>query len=194
MIPQETTILVFKLIWGILLVIAILAQLRFKGKLLHKGGLVANLLVIAPYLVVFGWFSARDYMGTFRGNIIIQITGMGIAVLGALGYFISILYLRNNWAVSAAIKVGHTLVKEGPYRFVRHPMYSFMILVVLGSGLLISNYPIILYTPIVAFLYYLRSKIEEEKLRKELPGYEEYIKDTNRLIPGIFLDNRRRKR
>lgn len=186
MIRQETTILIFKLIWNILLFIVVLAQLRFKGKLLHKGGIVANLLVIAPYLVVFSWFSVRDYMGTFRGNIVIQITGMAIAVLGVSGYIISILYLRSNWAVSAAIKQGHALVKNGPYRFVRHPMYFFMTLVVLGSGLLISNFLIILYTPIVAFLYYLRSKKEEEMLVKALPEYAQYKKESKMLIPGVF--------
>lgn len=186
MISHEITIFVFKLIWGILLFIAVLAQLRFKGRLLHKGGIVANLLVIAPYLVVFGWFSVRDYMGTFRGNSVTQIAGVIIAILGVSGYIISILYLRSNWAVSAAIKEGHALVRNGPYRFVRHPMYFFMILVVFGSGLLISNFLIILYTPIVAFLYYLRSKKEEEMLVKALPGYARYIKESKMLIPGVF--------
>jgi protein-S-isoprenylcysteine O-methyltransferase len=186
MIRQEITISIFKLIWGSLLFIAVLAQLLFKGKLLRKGGIVANLLVISPYLVVFGWFSARDYIGTYTGNIFIQLTGLAIAISGVSGYIISILYLRRNWAVSAAIKEGHELVKKGPYRFVRHPMYFFMILVVLGSGLLISNSLIIIYTPVVAFLYYLRSRKEEEMLIKALPGYAQYKKQTKMLIPAIF--------
>lgn len=186
MIDQGATIAAFKFIWSILLCIAVVAQLRFKGRLLHKGGIVANLLVIAPYLVVFGWFSARNYLGTFRGNIATQIAGAACAFLGVMGYITSILYLRNNWAVSAAIKEGHALVKGGPYRLVRHPMYFFMTLVVLGSGLLISNFLIILYTPVVAFLYYLRSKIEEEMLIKALPGYRDYMKESKMLIPGIF--------
>ncbi len=186
MIRQETTILVFKLIWGILLFIAVLAQLRFKGRLLHKGGIFAYLLVVAPYFVVFGWFSVRDYLGTFSGNIVIQIMGVVIVILGVLGYIVSILYLQRNWAVSAAIKEGHTLVRNGPYRFVRHPMYFFMILVVLGSGLLISNFLIIFYTPVVAFLYYLRSNKEEKMLVEALPGYAQYRKESKMLIPGIF--------
>ena len=186
MIAQEITILVFKFVWGFLLSIAILAQLRFKGKLIYRGGIPATLLVVAPYLVVFGWFSARDYIGTFRGNIFIQISGIVFVVLGVCGYFISILFLRNNWTVSAAIKEGHSLVKSGPYKFIRHPMYFFMILVVFGSGLLISNYLIISYTPIVAFLYYLRAKKEEDMLVKALPGYAEYMKESRMLIPGAL--------
>lgn len=186
MMNQTSAILIFKLIWGILLAIAVLAQVLFKGKLIRRGGIVANLLVAAPYLVVFGWFSARDFIGTFKANIINQIFGLVIAVFGGCGYIVSILYLRHNWSVSAAIKQGHTLVKSGPYRFVRHPMYFFMTLVVLGSGLLISNFFTILYTPLVLFLYYLRAKKEEEMLKNALSGYDEYVKGTKMLIPGIF--------
>ena len=185
-IQQEVTTVVFKLIWGILLFIAILAHAWFRGKLIHKGGIIANLLVVVPYLAVFGWFSVRDYIGTFRVNIITQIFGIMIVILGVSGYIVSILYLRRNWTVSAAIKEGHTLVKDGPYRFVRHPMYFFMTLVVFGSGLLVSNFLIILYTPVVAFLYYLRSKKEEEMLIKALPGYTRYMKESKMLIPGVF--------
>ncbi len=168
------------------MVIAVLAQVLFKGRLIRKGGIIANLLVAAPYLVVFGWFSARDFIGTFKANFISQVFGIVIAVLGVCGYIASILYLRHNWAVSAAIKQGHTLVKSGPYKLVRHPMYFFMSLVVLGSGLLISNFFIILYTPVVLFLYYLRAKKEEEMLKSALPGYKEYCRITKMLLPLIF--------
>ena len=186
MIFQYKAELIFKLIWGVLLIIATVAQMRFRGKHKQRGGLIANLLVIAPYLVVFGWFSMRGYFGAYKSSIIVQLLGFTIMLIGVCGYIVSILYLKQNWAISAAIKEGHSLVRNGPYKIVRHPMYFFMILVVLGSGLLISNYFIILYTPIVALLYYLRSKKEEEMLKEALPGYKHYIQETKMLIPGIL--------
>lgn len=183
---QDTAVLIFKFIWGSLLAIAIIAQAFLKGKQKQSGGVMAISLVVAPYLVVFGWFSVREYFGTFKANIAIQLIGLAIMLIGVIGYIVSILHLRHNWAVSAAIKEGHTLVKSGPYKFIRHPMYFFMILVALGSGMLISNFLIMLYTPIVAFLYYLRAKKEEEMLVKALSGYEQYMKESKMLIPGIF--------
>jgi len=186
MIRKEIAVLIFKLIWSFLLLVVVLAQFLFKGKLIKKGGFFATLLVTAPYLVVFGWFSARQFLGTFEANIIIQLLGVVIALFGAGGYIASILHLRRNWSVTAAIKEGHALVKSGPYKIVRHPMYSFMTLVVLGSGMLISNFFIILYTPVVLFLYYLRAKKEEEMLKSALPDYEAYCKETKMLVPGIF--------
>jgi len=186
MIDQQITVNIFKASWAILLAIAVAAQVRFKGKIKQKGGFLDTLLVVAPYWVVFGWFSVREVVGTYQGNIGLQLVGMAGLVAGIIGYVVSICHLRKNWTVSAAIKEGHTLVKEGPYRFVRHPMYFFMILAMLGSGLLISDFMIIGYVPLVAFLYYLRAKKEEKMLVKALPDYESYAKETRMLVPWVL--------
>jgi protein-S-isoprenylcysteine O-methyltransferase Ste14 len=178
--------MIFKISWFLLLAIAIIAQFIFGGKLKKKAGIIDNLIVVAPYLIVFGWFSVRDYFGTYKGNLLTQIAGLGFMALGIGGYIVSILFLRHNWAISAAIKEKHTIVGNGPYKYIRHPMYFFMILVILGSGLLISNYLVILYTPIVVCIYYLRAKKEEELLKETFLEYENYIKKTRMLIPGIF--------
>jgi hypothetical protein len=59
MIKQDLVIFIFKLIWGVLLIIAVLAQFRFKGKIIERGGIIANILVVMPYLVVFGLLFLR---------------------------------------------------------------------------------------------------------------------------------------
>jgi len=65
-------------------------------------------------------------------------------------------------------------------------MYSSMIVVVLGTGLLIGNYMMILFLPVVSIIYYIRARKEEELLRREFPEYERYTRETRMLIPGIF--------
>ena len=185
---QELTIIIFKYCWGLLLIIAVAAQFVFGGKLKKKAGLMTNLIVATPYLIVFGWFSVREHFGTYQGHLMTQLAGLILIILGICGYTVSILFLRYNWAVSAAIKERHSLVNNGPYKYVRHPMYFFMILVILGSGLLISNYLIILYTPIICIIYYWRAKKEEELLKNEIPGYDTYVSKTKMLLPSIFLN------
>jgi len=185
-VAQESSELIFKLFWLTLLIIATLAQFIFGGKLKKKAGIFTNLIVVTPYLVVFGWFSVRAHFGTYKGNLITQILGLLLMILGLTGYFLSILFLRHNWAVSAAIKEGHGLVKKGPYKYIRHPMYFFMILEILGSGLVISNYLIVLYIPVIIGIYYIRAKKEEEMLKEEFPAYKDYIRETRMLIPGIL--------
>ena len=86
----------------------------------------------------------------------------------------------------ASIKKSHRLVKSGLYRYIRHPMFASMLLIVPGSGLLISNYLVIAFTPIVGAIYYIRAKKEEELLKEEFPEYNQYIKETKMFIPGIF--------
>lgn len=176
----------FLIAWTFLLVVVVVAQFILGGKLKKRASIIHNLIVVAPYLIVFSWFSARDRIGTYKNSGILEALGILLMVLGIGGYIYSILFLRHNWAISAAIKEKQTIVKEGPYKYIRHPMYSFMLIVVFGSGLLVSNYLILLYTPVIAILYYLRARKEEDLLKEAFPEYNNYIKETKMLIPGIF--------
>lgn len=178
--------MIFEFCWGSLLITALLSQVIFAGKAKKKAGPENNISVIAVFAVTLGWFFVRDYVGTYRGNVISETVGALLMFAGVAGYVWALLALRRNWSISAEIKEGQTLVTSGPYRFVRHPMYFFMMLVVIGSGLIISNYMILVFTPFVFIAYYLRGKLEEKMLCEEFPEYAEYIKRTKMLIPGIF--------
>jgi protein-S-isoprenylcysteine O-methyltransferase Ste14 len=179
-------ILIFKICWAFLLVAAVAAQVIFAGKTKKKAGAENNVFVIAAFAAALGWFFVRDSIGAYSGNVISEAAGAVIVVVGVAGYLWALFVLRRNWSISAEIKEGHTLVTNGPYRFVRHPMYYFMMLVLIGSGLLISNYMILIFSPVVGVAYYFRAKVEERMLEEEFAGYGEYAKRTKMLIPGIF--------
>jgi protein-S-isoprenylcysteine O-methyltransferase Ste14 len=82
---------------------------------------------------------------------------------------------------------GHHVISTGPYAIVRHPMY-------LGVVLMFMAVPLVLgsawtFTPVVAMtlLLIIRTVLEERLLRRDLPGYEEYMARTRRrLLPGIW--------
>ncbi len=183
---QEITVIIFKSVWGFLLFIAVLAQILFEDRPKRKAGFIINQLVITPFVVAFGLFYLGRYFGTYESTLATRIGGTVLLALGMIGYIISHFYLRRNWSLSASIKEGHKLIKNGPYRLVRHPMYSSMILVVLGSGFLIANYIIILFTPIVGIAYYIRARKEEALLREEFSEYDQYARGTKMLIPGVL--------
>ncbi len=178
--------MIFEFCWGFLLGAAVLAQIIFSGKAKKKAGPGNNIFVIAAFAVALGWFFVRGRIGTYEGNAISETAGAILMFTGVAGYVWALLTLRRNWSISAEIKEGHTLVMNGPYRFVRHPMYFFMMLVLVGSGLLISNYMILLFSPVVGIAYYFRAKKEEEMLEEEFPQYIGYIKSVKMLVPGIF--------
>lgn len=183
---QAAAVMIFKFSWGLLLLIALLSQILFEDKPKKKAGFITNLLVIIPFVVVFSLFYLGRYFGTYESTLATRIVGAVIMVLGMIGYILSLLSLRRNWSLSASIKEGHKLVKSGPYKLVRHPMYFSMTVIVLGSGLLIANYMMILFTPLVGFVYYMRAGKEEALLRGEFPEYDRYAGETKMLIPGII--------
>ncbi|MCX7765702.1 MAG: isoprenylcysteine carboxylmethyltransferase family protein [Candidatus Sumerlaeia bacterium] len=115
---------------------------------------------------------------------------LGGAVLGmlALVWFIVIYkHLGNNYSTRLAIKERHTLVTSGPYRLIRHPMYSALFLLHLATFLLTANLLIgITWLIGLSVVIYLRSKKEEEiMIRVFGQEYLEYMKRTGRFIPRV---------
>ena len=82
---------------------------------------------------------------------------------------------------------GHRVITSGPYAIVRHPMYLGVVLTFLAVPLVLGS--ACTFAPVVAmtFLLMARTVLEERLLRRDLPGYEEYMSKTRwRIIPGIW--------
>lgn len=79
-----------------------------------------------------------------------------------------------------------TLVDRGPYRFVRHPLYSGEIVSMLGLALALGGTaPLLAWLGLTALQCY-RAAQEEQLLRVHVPGYPEYQERTARVLPGIY--------
>jgi protein-S-isoprenylcysteine O-methyltransferase Ste14 len=82
---------------------------------------------------------------------------------------------------------GHNVVVSGPYRFVRHPMYVGLILLHASMALILGSIWTLALAALITMLFLWRTALEDQTLRQELPGYEEYTTITRyRLIPGIW--------
>jgi protein-S-isoprenylcysteine O-methyltransferase len=99
----------------------------------------------------------------------------------------AVITLGKFFTVDVATHADHTLVSTGPFRFVRHPSYTGLLLAFLGFGVSLGNTVslLVLMVPIVAGLAY-RMHVEEAALRRALgASYEAYCARTKRLIPGV---------
>lgn len=100
----------------------------------------------------------------------------------------AVMTLGKFFTVDVATHADHVLVDTGPFRLVRHPSYTGLLLAFLGFGISFGNALslVVLMTPIVlAFAY--RMRVEEKALRKTLGApYEAYCARTKRLIPGVI--------
>lgn len=105
---------------------------------------------------------------------------------GALVFF---LVLRENSFASSVIEVEarQAVVMTGPYRLVRHPMYTGMLLMILAGPLVLGSYYAEIFLSPLFALFVIRLLDEERLLRSGLPGYAEYMARTRkRLFPGLW--------
>jgi protein-S-isoprenylcysteine O-methyltransferase Ste14 len=95
--------------------------------------------------------------------------------------------LGRNWSPTLQIQPEHTLVTQGVYRHVRHPMYAAHFLWAIAQGLLLANWLAgwIFLTTFVP-LYLFRVPKEEQLMLDQFGGaYREYITHTGRIIPRL---------
>ncbi len=82
---------------------------------------------------------------------------------------------------------GHQVVQDGPYRWVRHPAYSGMLLAELGFVLYFANLPGLLgFCCLLLPSIVLRIRVEERALKATVPGYQRYAESHKRIIPGVW--------
>ncbi len=105
------------------------------------------------------------------------------------GFAITFVSLRANTFASATIGLekDQRVIATGPYRFVRHPMYSGMAVLVLGMPIGLGSVTALVTSVIVIAMLVLRLLDEEKLLRADLPGYSQYCARVRwRLAPKVY--------
>ncbi len=185
-VSENTLILVFEGVWLALIAAPFICSGMYYGQPAKRGSSRAsNLLVFAPFVIVLSLFWMRT-VGQYDGTAVTKFIGFVAMLFGFVGYVASHVYLRGNWSVSNTVKQGHQLITGGPYRWIRHPMYASMILIVLGSGMILDNYLIIGSSALVTCGYVVRARAEESLLRAEFAAYRDYQRKTRMLVPFIL--------
>ena len=96
--------------------------------------------------------------------------------------------LGKQWALAARLVDDHTLIQDGPYRFVRNPIYAGMFGMLIATGLAVSHWiPLLCATVLFAIGTCIRIRIEERLLREAFGSrFEEYARKVPALIPGVY--------
>jgi len=114
------------------------------------------------------------------------IAGTAAIAAGAAMNISGRLSLKGNWANHIKIYGDHKLVNRGVYKFIRHPLYASIMLMLSGGSLAYRNWLSAALTAFVfiPFMYY-RARQEEALLIAELPGYGEYMRITGMFFPKL---------
>ena len=91
----------------------------------------------------------------------------------------------GNFRVYPEIKPGFKLITDGPYRYIRHPMYTSVILTVLGTSAYLNHYWNYLGLCMTVIAVTLKALKEEDLISKENPVYDEYMSRTAMFIPFV---------
>lgn len=111
------------------------------------------------------------------------IVGRSLECLGIVGVLVCAASLRRSLTVVPIPKEEGQLSTTGLYRYVRHPMYSSVLLVALGISLNSGSVVKYLLTICLYVLFYLKSVYEEKFLRLKYPDYADYSSRIPRFIP-----------
>lgn len=115
-------------------------------------------------------------------------------VAGLLMLFLSIAlavwarrHLGKNWSGRIDIKKEHELVRSGPYRLLRHPIYTAVFGMCVGTALVNGKLHALLGIAIVVIAYWRKVRMEEANMRDAFGAqYDEYRSATLGAIPGLF--------
>jgi protein-S-isoprenylcysteine O-methyltransferase Ste14 len=96
--------------------------------------------------------------------------------------------LGKQWALAARLVEGHTLIQDGPYRFVRNPIYAGMFGMLVATGLAVTQWiPLLVASLLFIAGTYIRIRSEERLLREAFGSeFEKYARQVPALIPGIY--------
>jgi protein-S-isoprenylcysteine O-methyltransferase Ste14 len=94
--------------------------------------------------------------------------------------------LGRNWSGVVTLKQDHALIRTGPYRIIRHPIYTGLLLALIGTAAAIGEWRGVLAVACALIGLLWKIGIEEGRMQQTFPEYEEYRRHTAALIPQLF--------
>jgi protein-S-isoprenylcysteine O-methyltransferase Ste14 len=180
------------LCWIILLLYWFASSFFVKKSMTKRGpGWIIGRVAVALFVIIFVRYDKSGDLSffsfIFMSRFSFAIPGSVITMLGFLGALWARVYLGRNWSGYVTYKQDQALVTGGPYRFVRHPIYTSLILMFIGTILYYGSLLVAGIFVVMAIGFVMRTKKEEEiMLRLFGEKYKDYMKSTKRLIPLVY--------
>ena len=144
-------------------------------------------LLVAAYLLSqprahYGWLGAQfiPYSSVVEWvGVLLTAAGVGVA-------FWARWHLGANWSGAVTLKEGHELIRTGPYRAIRHPIYTGILLALLGTAVANGEVRALVAVGIAWISFYIKARREESFLAREFgPGFTEHLRHTGMFLPRV---------
>jgi protein-S-isoprenylcysteine O-methyltransferase Ste14 len=144
--------------------------------------LVVTVLLLSQSDAKQGWFAKR----VFPSSPIIEWIGVGLVAAGIGIAFWARWHLGTNWSGTVTLKEGHELIRSGPYRAIRHPIYTGILLGLFGTAVQIGQARGFLALGVAWLCFYIKARREESFLGEEFgDGFAKHIKTTGMFLPRL---------
>jgi protein-S-isoprenylcysteine O-methyltransferase Ste14 len=182
---------IIKLFWSVLGLYWLASALRTKKTAVNEAALsrIFRLIVLAVILVLLltswlrigplGWrFVSRRESVVWAGVV---VTGVGVLLAIWARW-----HLGQNWSDKVVLKVGHQLIRSGPYAYLRHPIYTGVLLAVAGTALAIGEWRGIVALVVLGTNYWIKAAREERILAANFgEEFAEHKRRTGFILPGL---------
>lgn len=178
--------------WGLTILVWLVGMFRSK-RVARRTSLLSRFLLLAPiavgYLLVVshaireGWLNQVLWPQTLA----VQAAGLALTLLGCGFAIWARISLGSNWSGIPSVKEGHSLIVRGPYKLVRHPIYSGLLLALAGGVLAVGRGGCVLGWILVFATYFVKIRQEEHLMMQTFPeDYPAYRQRVKALIPGVL--------
>jgi protein-S-isoprenylcysteine O-methyltransferase Ste14 len=178
--------------WGVFIVVWMLAAL-FAKRTVYRESAARRLRYILPILL--GWFLIfRGYrLGTPFNNDLLPETDAilaAAAILCVCGLGLCLwarAVLGRNWSGTVTLKENHELIVRGPYRLVRHPIYTALMAMLIATWMEQSHIAGMIGLLLTFISFWIKLGQEEEVMQQQFPKqYPAYQLRTKRIVPFIL--------
>ena len=189
MIPSPSTIV--GTVWTVLLVVWVLAAITAKRAVRREFGpaRLAQLIVLASAWALLSRSSSE--FGALNHRFVPDVPAVGwigvaLVLAGAAFAIWARFTIGSNWSGTITVKTDHELQTSGPYAIVRHPIYSGLLLTLLGTALVVGEWRAVAALALAFVGWRWKSLIEERVMTEQFgDAYEDYKRRVKALIPFV---------
>jgi protein-S-isoprenylcysteine O-methyltransferase Ste14 len=179
--------------WLAFVVVWLLAAANTKRTAERPGNQLGYRLIwIAAFALLYLSRPGRNALGPL-GTVILPadlaLVGFGLVmtIAGLALAFWARATLGRNWSGTIQFKQDHTLVQTGPYAVVRHPIYTAILLMFVGTALAYGTLAAVVAVPLAVVSFIVKARREEELMQQHFPDdYAAYRKRTRMIVPLVF--------
>jgi protein-S-isoprenylcysteine O-methyltransferase len=180
------------LLWLVLALVWIVNALRTKRTVRSQSSgaqMLYTAILVLGVLMIFAKQSGIPWLDRqlFPVSVPVVLAGFLVVLMGVAFSIRARLILGSNWSNRVTVKENHTLVRTGPYRIVRHPIYSGILVGMLGSAVQRGGIRCFAGVLICGLSFWLKTRAEERFMVQSFgKEYLQYCHTVKALVPFIF--------